>query len=53
MRNHELEQQMANDIYQDFQRKPWRTEPIAPAGHVGYSGPDAQPEPDNEEEEGQ
>ncbi len=35
---------MANEIYEDFCRRPWKTEPETPAGNCGYCGPDVESE---------
>ena len=50
MRNHELERQMANDIYDDFSRRPWKTEKPEQAGSCGYCGPDTDPAPEEEQD---
>ena len=50
MRDHELERQMANEIYRDFCRRPWKTEKDEPAGSCGYCGP-ITPEPTEPENE--
>lgn len=50
MRDHDLERQMANDIWNDFDRRPWKTEKDAPAGSCGYCGPDTEPSTNEEDE---
>jgi hypothetical protein len=50
MRNHELERQMANDTWNDYNRRPWPTQKPDPAGSCGYCGPDVEPEPEEESE---
>jgi hypothetical protein len=42
---------MANEIYNDFCRNPWKTEKDVPAGYVGYCGPETTPEPTTEDKE--
>jgi hypothetical protein len=51
MRNCELEREIANEIYRDFSRKNWPTEPPSQPGNVGYCGPDVTTEPTDEEDE--
>jgi hypothetical protein len=41
---------MAKEIYDDFCRRPWKTEKDIPSGYVGYCGPEDEPEPTEEEE---
>lgn len=39
-----MERQFRNEIWDAYDRRPWKTEPDRPAGSVGYCGPTTESE---------